>query len=97
MTALFSPQQVAQLSGFHVETILNKCRNGQIPGARKVDGLWRISEDGYEAWISGSSEGDAKALAEVCTVPLAGSTTSDTVASLASWRELRSSKQEDRT
>jgi len=37
-----SPKEVGQELGYHRETIYRKIKNGEIPGARKMGGTWRI-------------------------------------------------------
>lgn len=89
MTTLLTVEDVAKAAKFHRETILEKCREGVIPGARKVGRVWRIPVEGYEQWISGSSEGAASPQSgqqgsTPAISPLAGSTSLDRVAALRS-------------
>ena len=37
-----SPEEAAKVFSLQPETIRRLCRDGKIPGARKIGGVWRI-------------------------------------------------------
>jgi excisionase family DNA binding protein len=53
---LLTPAQVAELSQLSEATILRLARTGQIPGAKKVGGSWRIVESRFQAWLETDDE-----------------------------------------
>jgi hypothetical protein len=54
---LLTPEQAAERTQLCPATIRRLCVRGEIPGATKLAGRWRIPEDGYAQWIvSGAPE-----------------------------------------
>jgi excisionase family DNA binding protein len=52
-TAQFlTPEQIAERTQLCAATIRRLCARGEIPGATKLVGQWRIPEDGYMQWVS---------------------------------------------
>lgn len=47
---LMRPETCAEIAHLHVETILRKCRSGELP-ATKPAGQWRIYADGFARWL----------------------------------------------
>lgn len=48
--ALLTPDQCAELAQLHPETIVRKCRSGEIK-ATKPAGQWRIYGEDFERWL----------------------------------------------
>lgn len=46
-----TPEQAAEALQVSVITIRRKCAAGEIPGATKATGHWRIPEQGFHQWL----------------------------------------------
>jgi hypothetical protein len=57
-TIWLTADETAERSRFCRVTIQRACRAGQIPGARKRNGRWRIPEWGLDAWMMEAPNGD---------------------------------------
>lgn len=97
MTKLLTPERIAELTSFHVDSVYRWLRAGEIPGATKIGGRWRVSQQGYEAWIGveGGATATNERSAEPSFGPALSTTTPSKVSSLASWRALRPEVKED--
>ena len=65
---LLTPAHVAEMTQLSEATILRLARNGELPGARKLGGSWRVVEPTFLAWLEDDSlapspSGDAQATA----------------------------------
>ena len=67
--ALLTPAQVAEAAQLSEATVLRLMRNGQLPGAKKIGGSWRVVEPRFMEWLESddtmpeSPQGDAQATA----------------------------------
>ena len=49
--------EAAERTRFGAVTIQRACRRGEIPGAKKRNGQWRIPERGLDAWMMAGESG----------------------------------------
>lgn len=50
-TTLLTPDQVAEVLGIRVSTVMEKYRRGEIPGV-KIGRFWRTPPSELDRWIS---------------------------------------------
>jgi excisionase family DNA binding protein len=56
MTRLvYSPAEVADMLGLHVNTVLRWLASGKMPG-RKVGGVWLVSDARLRAWVEATPD-----------------------------------------
>jgi excisionase family DNA binding protein len=54
VTKLYSPEEVAELTGLKPSTIRTWLRNGKLKGIKMRGRTWRISEEAVEEFIRAS-------------------------------------------
>ena len=52
-------QEVCALLRLSERTIYRMCREGDLPGAAKVGGSWRVRRANLEAWLAAGGEAPA--------------------------------------
>lgn len=48
---LLTPAEVVEITQISEFTVLRLCREGKLPGAKKIGGQWRIVERRLEDWL----------------------------------------------
>lgn len=51
MTEFLTVREICELLRIGERTVYEMCRTGNLPGAVKVGGQWRVERTAFEAWL----------------------------------------------